>query len=113
MSDSTQPKTKPKQSLSQFRNGKRPTYNNGDRVAERPISRIAVTSDRNLLNKFGKQRFGTVVGHRYKVNKRGSREPFLIIKWDHLEQPCEHAQQRICHVDKLEELRTGAFHAIG
>lgn len=111
MSESTQPKQK--QSLNQFRSRKPPTYNNGDRVAERPINRIAVTTDQELLSKFGKQRIGTVVGHCHKVNKRGSREPFLIIKWDHLEQPCEHAQQRICHVDKLEEMRKGAFHAIG
>jgi hypothetical protein len=109
MPDSAQ--IKQKQTVSKSRNRKAAIYVDGDRVAERPINRIMVTPNPDL--KFGKQRFGTVVGHRFKVNKRGSKERFLIIQWDHLETPCEHAQHRICHIDKLAELKEGALNAIG
>lgn len=106
MSDSTQA-TKPLKSKATY------TYQIGDRVAERPISRPSITNNQELVNKYRRQRIGTVVGHRYKVNKRGSRERFLYIQWDHLSQPCEHAQHRICPLDKLKELTNSAYHAIG
>jgi len=99
-------KAKPKQK-------RKATYDRGDRVAERPISRPNITTNQELLNKYKKQRIGTVVGHRYKTNKRGSRECFLQIQWDHLSQPSEHAQHRICHLSKLKELTNDACHAIG
>lgn len=31
-------------------------------------------------------------------------EPYLVIQWDHLKSPSEHAQMRICPVSELERL---------
>tara|TARA_B100001939_G_scaffold348095_1_gene372599 strand:+ start:7065 stop:7358 length:294 start_codon:yes stop_codon:yes gene_type:complete len=76
-------------------------YEIGDRVAERPIIKPCVS--RAAISFKTIQRIGTVVGKTFKVNKRGSRESFLSIQWDHLKQPSEHAQHRICPLEELEK----------
>ena len=69
-------------------------YEIGDRVTERPIVKPCVSKAATSFKII--QRVGTVVGKTCKVNKRGSRDQFLSIQWDHLKQPSEHAQHRIC-----------------
>jgi len=76
-------------------------YEVGDRVTERPIVKPCVSKSAASFKII--QRIGTVVGKTRKVNKRGSRDSFLTIQWDHLKQPSEHAQHRICLLEDLKK----------
>lgn len=72
----------------------------GDRVAERPKTHglfaiRAETKDR--IAQYRSQRYGKVVEIKEKITARGSKQKILIILWDHLQTPTEHAQMRICH----------------
>jgi hypothetical protein len=44
------------------------------------------------------------VGFKTKVNARGAQTKFLLIQWDHLQSPTDHAQMRICPIDQLDQL---------
>lgn len=83
------------------------SFNVGDRIAERPKlhALLAVRQESlAIVQRNSSQRYGTVVGHATKINKRGQRIKFLLIQWDHLKSPMEHAQHRICPIDQLAEL---------
>ena len=87
-------------------------YNPGDRVTERPISRPSLGRT-NQLKAVQGGRTGTVLELTTKLNKRKAREKFLVIQWDHLQQPSTHAQMRICHLSEHKELQERACHVIG
>ena len=79
----------------------------GDRIAERPKFHALFATRQEALEIAklnSSQRYGTVVNHTTKINKRGQRIKFLLIQWDHLKSPMEHAQHRICPIDQLSEL---------
>ena len=76
------------------------TYQLGDRVAERPKTHgiIAIRPEvKARIAQYSTQRYGTIVGFSEKVTTRGSKQKMLLIRWDHLQTPTEHAQMRICH----------------
>ena len=82
-------------------------YKIGDRVAERPkphgiFARTQQTRER--IAQYRSQRYGEVVGINYKRNTRGAEQKFLLIRWDYLTTPTEHATARICPVSELERL---------
>ena len=82
-------------------------YTIGDRVAERPKPHGIYTHNRETkqrISGYRSQRYGEVVGINYKPNSRGAQQKFLLIKWDHLKSPTEHATMRICPVSELERL---------
>lgn len=82
-------------------------YAIGDRVAERPKTHGIYTFNqqtRQRISEYRTQRYGEVVGINYKPNSRGTQQKFLLIKWDHLKSPTEHATMRICPVSELERL---------
>ena len=87
-------------------------YTVGERVAERPKSH-GVFAQRNEVNdriqKYRGQRFGTVVGINIIPISFGSKQKFLLIKWDHLKSPTEHAQMRICPADQLVKLQSEGY----
>lgn len=88
------------------------TYNIGDRVAERPKSHgiIAIREEaKQRIAQYRNQRYGTVVGLQMKKDKRGSNQRFLLIKWDHLQTPTEHAQMRICPEEQLAKLQAEGY----
>ena len=82
-------------------------YNIGDRVAERPKPHGIYTHNqetRQRIAKYRNQRYGEVVGINYKKNSAGANQRFLLVRWDHLPSPTEHATARICPVSELERL---------
>lgn len=84
----------------------------GDRVAERPKSHgiFAVRQEvRERIQQYRAQRYGTVVGINSKPNRDGRKQSFLLIKWDHLQTPTEHAQMRICPADQLVKLQSEGY----
>jgi hypothetical protein len=87
-------------------------YKIGDRVAERPKQRAMFgvkkeTKDWIKKNIF--QRYGTVIGMVNKPNKNGRKQKYLIIQWDHLKTPMQHAQMRICPADAIEQLTATGY----
>ena len=79
----------------------------GDRVAERPKLRGLFTRSPETAQRIAQhrhQRYGTVLGFKSKKDSKGRTINFLIVQWDHLTSPTEHAQMRICPVYLLEEL---------
>ena len=87
------------------------TYSIGDRVAERPKAHglIAREAAKQRIAQYRSQRYGTVVGLISKPNIRGAKQKFLLIKWDHLKTPTEHAQMRICPIDQLTKLQAEGY----
>jgi len=84
----------------------------GDRVAERPKAHgiFAVRSEtKERIQQYRNQRYGTVVGINLKPNKSGAKLKFLLIRWDHLKTPTEHAQMRICPADELLKLQASGY----
>jgi len=82
-------------------------YAIGDRVAERPKAHgiFAVRNEvKERIQQYRFQRYGTVVGINLKPNKSGAKQKFLLVKWDHLKSPTEHAQMRICPASELDKL---------
>jgi hypothetical protein len=82
-------------------------YSVGDRIAERPkIHGVFATSSesRERIKQYRNQRYGEVIGVNYKLNSRGDRQKYLLIKWDHLNSATEHCTNRICPVSELERL---------
>lgn len=89
-----------------------PIYQVGDRVAERPkaCNLVSVRSEvRERIAPFRSQRYGTVVGLKTKPNSRGANQKFLVIQWDHLRSPTEHAQMRICPINQLAQLQAEGY----
>ena len=87
-------------------------YAIGDRVAERPKGHglVAVREEtKQRIAQYRAQRYGTVVGLHFKKNKNGSNQRFLMIKWDHLKTPTEHAQMRICPENELIKLQAEGY----
>lgn len=87
-------------------------YAIGDRVAERPKMHglVAVREEtKQRIAQYRAQRYGTVVGLHFKKNKNGSNQRFLMIKWDHLKTPTEHAQMRICPENELIKLQAEGY----
>lgn len=85
---------------------KQPHYKVGDRVAERPKTHglIAVRKEvQSRIAQFRSQRYGTILKIYEKPKTRG-KQTMLVIQWDHLKSPTEHAQMRICHIDKLDSI---------
>jgi hypothetical protein len=83
------------------------TYEIGDRIAERPkIHGLFATNPESIerIKQYRTQRYGEVVGIKYKLDSRGNRQQFLLVKWDHLNSATEHAAARICPVSELERL---------
>jgi hypothetical protein len=88
------------------------TYAIGDRVAERPKAHglAAVREETKArIAQYRSQRYGTVVGFNNKPNKLGRAQKFLLIKWDHLKSPTEHAQMRICPINELTKLQANGY----
>jgi len=88
------------------------TYSIGDRVAERPKAHSIVAVRKEVKQRtaqYRAQRYGTVVGLTSKPNIRGAKQKFLLIQWDHLKTPTEHAQMRICPIDQLTKLQAEGY----
>jgi hypothetical protein len=82
-------------------------YAIGDRVAERPKAHgiFAVRNEaKDRIRQYRSQRYGTVVGITTKLDSRKQQLKFLVIQWDHLKSPTEHAQMRICPASELDRL---------
>jgi len=82
-------------------------YAIGDRVAERPKAHgiFAVRNEvKDRIQQYHSQRYGTVVGMTTKLSSRKQKLKFLVIQWDHLKSPTEHAQMRICPASELDKL---------
>jgi hypothetical protein len=87
-------------------------YQIGDRVAERPKANklFSVRAEvRERIAPYLSQRYGTVIGMKTKPNSRGAKQKFLVIQWDHLGSPTEHAQMRICPINQLGQLRAEGY----
>ena len=87
-------------------------YAIGERVAERPKAHgiFAVRNEvKDRIQKYRSQRYGTVVGINIKPNRNGNKQKFLLIKWDHLQSPTDHAQMRICPADQLVKLQAEGY----
>jgi hypothetical protein len=83
------------------------TYAIGDRVAERPKTHGLFTNQphvRERISQYRKQRYGTVVGMTTKLTARKQKLKVLVIQWDNLKSPTEHAQMRICPISELDIL---------
>lgn len=94
--------------------GKRTTefrFKIGDRVAEKPIIRINVSTTPEGSKRFAAhtgQRIGTVTGLLIKKNKRQSRK-FIEVLWDGHQASSQHEQMRICSLDELSNLTNELF----
>jgi hypothetical protein len=44
-----------------------------------------------------------------KPNKNGRKQIYLVIQWDHLKTPMQHAQMRICPADAIEQLTATGY----
>ena len=86
-------------------------YRIGDRVAERPKAHSIFARSpetRKDLNRYRKQRYGTIVGMSTKANKNGSRYKILLVQWDGHKTPSEHARMRICPASEIARLTNEA-----
>ena len=79
----------------------------GDRVAERPKMHgiFAVRKEvEERIAQYRSQRYGVVVGIKEKPTATKQMQKVLVIQWDHLKSPTEHAQMRICLIHELDKL---------
>lgn len=82
-------------------------YNIGDRIAERPKAHgiFAVRSEvQARIAQYRTQRYGTILNIKEKKNSAGVKTKVIVVQWDHLKSPTEHAQMRICPIDYLDQL---------
>lgn len=82
-------------------------YAIGDRVAERPKTHGLFTNQPKVIERIAQyrnQRYGTVVGMTTKLAAKNRKVKFLLIQWDNLKTPTEHAKMRICPIDELDRL---------
>jgi hypothetical protein len=92
------------------------TYQVGDRVAERPKTHglIAIRNEvKERIAQYRSQRYGTVVEVHTKQLKGKRTMKMLMIKWDHLKTPTEHAQMRICPVEVFPKLMDATCALLG
>lgn len=85
---------------------KQHTYSIGDRVAERPKTHglMAVRKEvQDRIAQYRSQRYGTILDIVEKPKANG-KQKYLVIQWDHLKSPTEHAQMRICPISELDNL---------
>lgn len=91
-----------------------PKFQQGDRVAERPknhgIYSINQTTKERIAQ-YRTQRYGTVLEIKTKKTSR-SFQRVLVIQWDHLTSPCEHAQHRICSIEEFPKIMENACESI-
>ena len=83
------------------------TYAIGDRVAERPKAHgiFAIRNEvKERIAQYRNQRYGNVLNIVEKPNSLGRKQKFLVIQWDHLASPTEHATMRICPASELQRL---------
>lgn len=59
--------------------------------------------DRQTISKWI-ERLETYGEHQAFAKMRLVNEPYVLVQWDHLKSPTEHAQMRICPVSELERL---------
>ena len=88
------------------------TYAIGDRVAERPKTHGLFTRQPEVMQRISQyrnQRYGTVVGMTTKLDSRKQKLKFLVVQWDNLKSPTEHAQMRICPADQLQRLQSEGY----
>jgi hypothetical protein len=79
----------------------------GDRVAERPKTHGIIATRKESKERtaqYRTQRYGVVVGFKTKLTTRKAKQNMLVIQWDHLKSPREHASFRICHERDLESM---------
>lgn len=82
-------------------------YNIGDRIAERPKAHgiFTVRSEvQKRIAQYRTQRYGTILNIKEKKNSAGVKTKVIVVQWDHLKSPTEHAQMRICPIDYLDQL---------
>lgn len=82
------------------------SYLIGDRVAERPKTHgiMAVRKEvQERIAQYRSQRYGTILDIVEKRMANG-KQKYLLIQWDHLKSPTEHAQMRICPISELDKL---------
>lgn len=87
-------------------------YTIGDRVADRPSSNGIFTFKKEVharIAQYRKPRYGTVVDMIIKPNRNGSKRKYLVIQWDHLQSPTEHAQMRICLASEFAKLQAEGY----
>jgi len=83
------------------------TYAIGDRVAERPKPTGLLTKYYDVAQRIAKyrtQRYGYVVEIKEKTDASGRRRKVLMVQWDHLSLPTEHATMRICPASEIARL---------
>ncbi len=88
----------------------------GDRVAERPITHASFATRPEsfaIVNHCRQQRYGTVVDIKTRRGRSTKAVRYLLIQWDHLKSPMEHAQSRICHVDDFARVMDETCAVIG
>jgi len=82
-------------------------YAIGDRVAERPKTHGIYTRHadvRQRIAQYRTQRYGTVIDIKTKGMSGGRKMKVLVIQWDNLKTPTEHAKMRICPIQELDRL---------
>jgi hypothetical protein len=83
------------------------SYTIGDRVAERPKTHGLFTNQPKVLERIAQyrnQRYGTVVDIKTKLINSNRKMKVLVIQWDNLKTPTEHAKMRICPISELDKL---------
>jgi hypothetical protein len=84
-------------------------YQVGDRVAERPKGHGLFTVNpqvKQRIAKYRSQRYGTLIAIKEKKTSSGARQKILVIQWDNLKSPMEHAQFRICPACEIQKLQS-------
>ena len=79
----------------------------GDRVAERPKTHaLFATRPESMqrIKQYRTQRYGYVVEIKEKPDASGRRRKVVMIQWDHLTSPTEHATMRICPASEIDRL---------
>ena len=83
------------------------SYAIGDCVAERPKTHgiFAVRNEvKERIQQYRTQRYGKVLDIVEKPDSLGRKQKFLVIQWDHLASPTQHATMRICPATELKRL---------
>lgn len=80
----------------------------GDRVSERPSVRTFFAGSpqaKERAKSCSGLRKGVVVDVYLKGTKsaKSRRQAVVLVQWDHLKTPVEHAQARLCHEDELSK----------
>lgn len=95
---------------------KKPKFKVGDRVAERPrpLGYFATRSSvQERIKPYRAQRYGTVREVLTRKLRSKTTQRIVVVKWDHLQSPSEHAQARLCFIYELEQMVKESRLAIG